>query len=128
MKYAVAALVAVMMIVSNICFAANWVFIISDIDSADDHYIDTDSIEYLKDNSREVWIKTISKNPTPFNGKYIKELLQRHRYTKNKKICVIQTNAYFTDGTNSFETGSGKCHDIPPDTFADEIWKRLFLK
>jgi hypothetical protein len=128
MKFAVACLVAIMMLVTNVCSAANWVFVISDTDSADDHYVDTDSIEYLSDNSCEAWIKTLSKKPTPFNGKYIQELLQRHRYTKNKKICVLQTNAYFTDGTNAYETGSGKCYDIPPDTFADEIWKRLFQK
>ena len=121
-------LVAIMMLVSSHCFAANWVFVISDADSGDEHYVDTTSIENLSDNSREAWIKIICKKPVPYNGKMILKLLQRHRYTDSKKLCVMQTNASFSDGTNGFETGSGKCYDIPPDTFASEIWKFLFQK
>ena len=121
-------LVAIMMLVSSHCFAANWVFIIADSDSGDEHYIDINSIENVSINSREAWIKTLCKNPTPFHGKYVAELIQRHRYTENRKICVLQTNAYFTDGTNAMEPGSGKCYDIPPDTFASAIWNFFFKK
>ena len=120
-------LVAIFM-VSSPCFAANWVFVISDADSGDEYYVDTDSIANTMDNSREAWIKTTCKKPVPYNGKLILELLQRHRYTDNKKLCVLQTNALFSDGSNAFEPGSGKCYDIPPDTFGSEIWKFLFQK
>lgn len=44
-------LVIIVMLVSSHCFAANWVFVISDTDSGDEHYVDTDSIDNLRDNS-----------------------------------------------------------------------------
>ena len=112
------------MIVSNLSFGADWVYIGSS-KSGDKFYIDFDFYQYdKKTNSTLVWTKT---NERLNQNYYTRQKNLTKYYCKDKSFITSNLVTYYPDGNvkssvSGYALNFDKTSIIVPDTLNENIW------
>ena len=94
-------------------------------------YIDTESIQINKSETREVWMKTTFDPPDPSTDHlgqkvYMRQALSFLVLKPEKYIRTQELVEYYTNGKSSSFTLKGDFTKIAPDTVGEVVWNFLF--
>jgi len=102
--------------VSGVPEGADWTLITKDLPVEIEVFIDPKSINRISVNVVRAWIKYRYSTPRSFDSKYIKELVVLNEYYCNeRKHKILQSEAYFTDGTHETDPSERQGYILPGD-------------
>jgi len=101
---------------SGVPEGADWTLITKDLPVEIDVFVDQKSINRISDNVVRAWIKYRYSTPRSFDSKYIKELVVRNEYyCSGKTYKILQSEAYFTDGTHETDSSERQGYVLSGD-------------